>query len=329
MATSSFSRVDEYGFERSSSFNIQVYDEFMSHYLKVLARRNKKWSDLVKSSQKLKKNSKLKRYVRKGIPSEHRRQFWMFISGAQALRNDNPELYTKLRQLSPKQSIVDTIKTDIPRTFPDNIFFNNSIELPEQLYNVLLAYAHHNTEVGYCQGLNYIVGLLLLATKSEETAFWLLKVLIEQILPKYYISTMSGLITDIEVLSQLVHTRDPEVDNHIQKLGVPWAVITTKWFVCLFAEVLPTETVLRLWDCLFYEGSKVLFRVALTMIQTNRTEILKCKDLAALITCFKGMVKDTYVVKCHDFMQDIFKKPGSLSNSLISNLRSQHGSKNS
>lgn len=39
------------------------------------------------------------------------------------------------------------------------------------------------------------------------------------------------------------------------------------------------------------------------MIQTNRTEILKCTDLASLITCFKGMVKDTYVVKCHDFMK--------------------------
>lgn len=63
---------------------------------------------------------------------------------------------------------------------------------------------------------------------------------------------MSGLITDIEVLSQLVQTRDPEVHNHIQKLGVPWAVITTKWFVCLFAEVLPTEVyiyrVFSYWD---------------------------------------------------------------------------------
>lgn len=89
--------------------------------------------------------------------------------------------------------------------------------------------------------LCYVQGLLLLATKNEETAFWLLKMLIEHILPKYYIITMSGLITDIEVLSQLVLMRDPEVHAHIEGLGVPWAVLTTKWFVCLYAEVLPTE----------------------------------------------------------------------------------------
>lgn len=51
--------------------------------------------------------------------------------------------------------IVESIKIDLPRTFPDNIFFEN-IKL--QLFNVLTAYAHHNRDVGYCQGLNYIAG---------------------------------------------------------------------------------------------------------------------------------------------------------------------------
>lgn len=54
------------------------------------------------------------------------------------------------------------------------------------------------------QGLNYIAGLLLIVTKSEETTFWLLKILIEQILEDYYSNTMEGLITDIDVLSELI-----------------------------------------------------------------------------------------------------------------------------
>lgn len=52
---------------------------------------------------------------------------------------------------------------------------------------------------------------------------------------------MAGLITEIEVLSQLVAIKEPEVSKHLKAIGVPWAVVTTKWFVCLFAEVLPTE----------------------------------------------------------------------------------------
>lgn len=51
--------------------------------------------------------------------------------------------------------LVEAIRIDLPRTFPENVFFEN-IRTP--LFNVLVAYANHNKEVGYCQGLNYIAG---------------------------------------------------------------------------------------------------------------------------------------------------------------------------
>lgn len=61
---------------------------------------------------------------------------------------------------------------------------------------------------------------MLLATKSEETSFWLLKVLVEKILPDYYTKTMDGLIVDIEVLSELVKSKVPDVHQHVINLGM-------------------------------------------------------------------------------------------------------------
>lgn len=78
----------------------------------------------------------------------------------------------------------------------------NSLEQP--LFNVLLAFAQVNTEVGYCQGLNYVAGLLLLVTKNEDTSFWLLKTLIEDILPDYYSSGLNGLLLDFKVLEKII-----------------------------------------------------------------------------------------------------------------------------
>lgn len=60
----------------------------------------------------------------------------------------------------------------------------------------------------------------MLATKSEETSFWLLKVLVEKILPDYYTKTMDGLIVDIEVLSELVKAKVPDVHQHVINLGM-------------------------------------------------------------------------------------------------------------
>lgn len=68
----SFSDVDEYGFERPEDFDYESYEEFMSSYLKTLAKRSKKWSEYLDNGKNIKKNVKLKRYVRKGIPAEYR-----------------------------------------------------------------------------------------------------------------------------------------------------------------------------------------------------------------------------------------------------------------
>lgn len=62
--------------------------------------------------------------------------------------------------------------------------------------------------------------MLLLSTKSEEISFWLLKVLVEKILPDYYTKTMDGLIVDIEVLSELVKSKVPDVHQHVINLGM-------------------------------------------------------------------------------------------------------------
>lgn len=115
----------------------------------------------------------------------------------------------------------------------------------------------------------------------------------------------------------------PDIYQHVTNLGLPWPVITTKWFVCLFAEVLPIETTLRIWDCLFYEGTKIIFRVALTLIKRNKDNLLACQDFTLLAECFKEITRDSIVLQCHDFMQSIFKVPGSLPGSTIVKLRTK------
>lgn len=76
---------------------------------------------------------------------------WLAVSGGEDMKNASPDLYQKLLQSPHNMEIAEVIKTDLPRTFPDNIFFNNTENQQHQLYNVLLAFAHQNKTVGYCQ----------------------------------------------------------------------------------------------------------------------------------------------------------------------------------
>lgn len=42
-------------------------------------------------------------------------------------------------------------------------------------------------------------------------------------------------------------------------------VFTMQWFLTLFTNCLPKDTVLRVWDLIFLEGNEVLLRTALAI----------------------------------------------------------------
>ncbi|XP_058452729.1 growth hormone-regulated TBC protein 1-A [Malaya genurostris] len=320
MAVSKFSDVDEYGFKREPDFDYQSYENIMSSYYTVLTTRSIRWQKFAKETDILTNPRKLKRFVRKGIPGPLREEVWMKSSGAFRLQQKEPTLYETLLRYEFDQEISDQIKIDLPRTFPDNIHFE---QYKLGLYNVLITYAHHNKAVGYCQGLNYIAGLILIITKNEESTFWLLKVLVENIVPLYHTKKMDNLITDIDVLSELIRIRIPDVHKHIADLGLPWPVIATKWLICLYAEVVPTETALRIWDCVFLEGNKILLRVGICIVISLKREILATDDISTLIGLFRALEKNTTLMDCHTFMKNVFTVPGNLKRSQIDALRRQ------
>ncbi|XP_029980786.1 growth hormone-regulated TBC protein 1-like isoform X2 [Sphaeramia orbicularis] len=229
----------------------------------------------------------------------------------------------KWSKLLQGKSHVEKNMTDMHRTFPDNVLFQSKAEncLQSTLYNVLLAYGHHNKTVGYCQGMNFIAGYLIIITKDEEKSFWLMDALLGRILPDYYSPAMLGLKTDQEVLGELVKAKAPAVGQLMAQYPGIWTLVVSRWFICLYIDILPIETVLRVWDCLFYEGSKVLFRVALTLVLHHQSEILRARSLSDVCECFKQITHGAFTMDCHTFMQKIFTEPGSLSKATIEKLR--------
>uniref|UniRef100_A0A3B4TM83 Growth hormone-regulated TBC protein 1 n=1 Tax=Seriola dumerili TaxID=41447 RepID=A0A3B4TM83_SERDU len=224
--------------------------------------------------------------------------------------------------LKGKSKVQKNVKY-LNRTFPDNIQFRKTSNpcLQKALYNVLVAYGHHNSAVGYCQGMNFIAGYLLIITKDEEKSFWLMDALLSRILPDYYSPAMLGLKTDQDVLGELVKIKIPGVWQTMVDHNVMWTLVVSRWFICLYIDILPVETVLRIWDCLFYEGSKILFRVALTLIHHNQTLIQQAQSLPDVCQIFKQITHGPFVDECHTFMQKIFTEPGSLPMATLTKLR--------
>ena len=61
------------------------------------------------------------------------------------------------------------ISKDISRTLSDLQMWREDLSAGNnKLFNVLKAYANHDNEVSYVQGLNYVVGMMLYYIEDEE-----------------------------------------------------------------------------------------------------------------------------------------------------------------
>ena len=85
--------------------------------------------------------------------------------------------------LSPIQE-RNEIEKDLHRTFPNHSAFDAETDGRSMLRDVLTAYALRNCDVGYCQSLNYVAAMLLVALHFDaEAAFWILASVCEDYFP--------------------------------------------------------------------------------------------------------------------------------------------------
>ncbi|KAL6451160.1 MSB3 GTPase-activating protein GYP3 [Candida maltosa Xu316] len=269
--------------------------------------------------------------IRKGIPPEWRGNAWFFYAGGYERLNKNKGVYDKIVKdtTNIKNKDTEVIERDLNRTFPDNIYFNpsivssttNSSETLQEpvsiksLRKVLVAFAHYQPVIGYCQSLNFLAGLLLIFM-DEEKAFWMLVILTERIIPKVHSTNLEGVHTDQGVLMLCVKEYIPQLwqvlgknfdgetlseDKILTRLP-PVTLVTSSWFMSVFVGILPIETTLRVWDILWYEGSKTIFRFSLTIFKL-------CLDSPEFKTKQQANgASETEQIELFQFMQNFPKK---------------------
>ncbi|XP_049934843.1 uncharacterized protein LOC116256970 isoform X4 [Nymphaea colorata] len=186
----------------------------------------------------------LKRLIRKGIPPVLRPKVWLSLSGAAKKRSMAPETYYAdlIKAVTDKVTPATLqIDHDLPRTFPSHPW----LDTPEghaSLRRVLVGYSFRDSDVGYCQGLNYVAALLLLVMKTEEDAFWMLATLLENVLVNdCYTDNLSGCHVEQRVFKDLLSKKCPRIATHLEAMGFDVSLVATEWFLCLFSKSLPSE----------------------------------------------------------------------------------------
>ncbi|XP_021173664.2 TBC1 domain family member 1 isoform X2 [Fundulus heteroclitus] len=241
--------------------------------------------------------------VAQGVPRQHRGEIWKFLSEQFVLRQtvpcrppSNHSPYKELlKQLTSQQH---AILIDLGRTFPTHPYFQAQLGAGQlSLFNILKAYSLLDPEVGYCQGLSFIAGVLLLHM-GEEDAFNMLKFLMFDVgLRKQYRPDMIILQIQMYQLSRLLHDYHRDLHSHLEQQEIGPSLYATPWFLTLFASHFPLGFVARVFDMLFLQGSEVIFKVALSLLGSHKPLILQHESLESIVDFIKTTLPNLGLVQ--------------------------------
>ncbi|XP_053380466.1 uncharacterized protein LOC123534907 isoform X2 [Mercenaria mercenaria] len=306
--------VDAYGFKHvytnTGLLLHYLCTELTYHYLVqagVYEEHQKKWTMFMRQHGKdpMACLTELKPLCRGGIPDRFRKQMWRQLVQYRMkimLKDKGDHYYRNLCNMLPESPLAacyrKQVSLDLMRTMPSNIKFSSpGSKGIMDLQDVLLAFCVHNPTIGYCQGMNFIVGMSLIFMDPED-AFWTLVALAESYFsPHYFDHSLIGAQSDQQVLKDMVKDKLPALFHHLEGIDIELSTITLNWFLAVFFDAVPFQTLLRIWDCFLLEGPKVLFRFSLAILKLHEKDILQKTDTMGIMKHLKACAKLTYDVE--------------------------------
>ncbi|KAI8090325.1 rab-GTPase-TBC domain-containing protein [Thamnidium elegans] len=289
--------VDEYGFVIKPNPNnrSRAPRSLSTKSMKEYRENELKWLSIVSKldAGNVKKDAKMKKLVRSGIPASVRARVWQFLAGSSDYRKPNQ---FKILMDKPATKIYEVIERDIARCYPDHTqFMDKNSQGQQDLRCVLKAYSQYNSHLEYCQGMGRLAGLMLMQMTVEDT-FWLLVATIDRYMNGYFTPTLSQLRIDAYIIGQLLKDHNPKLAQHLENNDVLPIMYIAQWFLTAFTMTLPWDTVLRVWDAFYFEGIKVFYRVSLAIMEI-------CKDFLLSSCPTNSELLDFLLHIPHEYLQ--------------------------
>lgn len=259
--------------------------------------------------------------IRSGIPPPLRGVVWTSMAGAR----DRSLEDAFERLLGEKSSYEGIINKDVGRSFPGvELFRDAEGEGQKMLGRVLKCFSLHDKDIGYCQGLGFLVGPLLMNMGEREAFCVLVRLMDHYTLRPSFLPSLSGLHMRIFQFSSLLKQHQPELSEHFAAMGVEPAYLS-QWFLSCFAVTCPLPMLFRIYDVIFAEGAnETVMRVALALMRRNEAKMLASTEFEEVMQLLLGRaIWDCYGCNADELVDDFTSLGGIITHGRLAELEKE------
>lgn len=214
--------------------------------------------------------------LQQGIPNQLRSLVWekLFLLDHTHLPELSRLVFENL-QHSYNTDISKQIAKDLNRTFPLTSFFKQPTTI-KNLDLILNVYANFDSELGYCQGLLFLVGVLYYHFNLDCQMTFHALICIMDLEPQlrniFTTNTMLDTLSRWEQeFTDIVRAADPELAEHLFSLVEPQAFLYQWWMSFMLSHLPDLLIVNRIMDFCMIQGWKVgLLKISLGLILSNK-----------------------------------------------------------
>lgn len=226
--------------------------------------------------------------VSKGLPHHLRQFIWTIIidkDQRDILNVSNYERETihfkTLLSLKKNTPDIEQIEKDIYRTF-----FLEEDKTEKKIFllkELLIALNNLNENIGYCQGINFIVAFILKVTEFNKIKAFHLSRLILKKIKGYFQKDFPLLKYNLKKFNKGFSILFPKLFSHFKKNEVVDELWIGKWIQTLFTVNLPFKESCYIWDSLLVYGVDFIIPISLSILYFTEKELLQLKDSSDII----------------------------------------------
>ena len=200
------------------------------------------------------------------------------------LDEKDKKIYTPEKIKSIKDSL-DFIKRDIDRTYYNDYFIKEGGK--SKLNNILERMCAFPGNVGYCQGMNFILGAMLYLLRNEVKTLTMFSCMIQSYdLINLFAYNTPDYGIRVYQLNYFVKKYIPNIYYHFKKYNLSFDMIYSNWLLTLFTNYLTFNQLDFPWTCFLIDKWKGLIKLCLIFIYELKEKLLKC-DLSGLSILLK------------------------------------------
>ena len=179
------------------------------------------------------------------------------------------------------------IEKDIERTMNNDPYFGEGKEGRDHLRVLLKIIALKYTDIGYVQGMNFLVVSLLYHWSPEITLFLITVLMEDYEMWDVYREDMQGLHIRNGIIKDKIQQNLPDLYDHFMDIGIDPQMFTTEWVLDLFSHIIPISFYGNFLDNFFWDGNvdtkqshgwDFFYQIIINILKLLRKDILQLSE---------------------------------------------------